>query len=137
MFKRRFFGFEVGTSTRDFFTKLLQLGEPVKGFQNLKMKLGVRLRIRLVSAITSVEFMMEEGADFLDLVDQLITPRQNLDLTQDFRFEKFTIAVKQMHGDKAPGPDGFNPAFYHKCWPLIGRKFLRPRYNGFAKAFSH
>lgn len=25
-----------------------------------------------------------------------------------------------MHGDKAPGPDGFNPAFYHKCWSIIG-----------------
>lgn len=60
-------------------------------------------------------------SDFLDAVNCVITPPQNQELIQDFWFEEFTAAVKQMHGDKAPGPDGFNPSFFHKCWSLVGR----------------
>ena len=26
----------------------------------------------------------------------------------------------QMHLDKSPGPDGFNPAFYQRFWDLVG-----------------
>ena len=26
-----------------------------------------------------------------------------------------------MEGDKAPGPDGFTFAFFHKCWSVVER----------------
>ena len=31
----------------------------------------------------------------------------------------------QMHPDKSPGPDGFNPAFYQRFWDLIGDDVYR------------
>ena len=37
------------------------------------------------------------------------------------RFEKEEIlrVVKELEGDKAPGPDGFSMAFYHHCWRVV------------------
>ncbi|MCH80014.1 hypothetical protein A2U01_0000776 [Trifolium medium] len=34
--------------------------------------------------------------------------------------EELKEALFQMHPDKAPGPDGFNPAFYQHFWDLCG-----------------
>ncbi|CAN0874830.1 Transposon TX1 uncharacterized 149 kDa protein [Linum grandiflorum] len=34
------------------------------------------------------------------------------------------MAMFSMHLDKAPGPDGFNPGFYQKFWPLVGEQIL-------------
>lgn len=41
-----------------------------------------------------------------------ITEAQNTQLVKDLTFEEFTLAIKQMHPDKASGPDGLNPAFF-------------------------
>ena len=42
------------------------------------------------------------------------------------RFEKEEIlhVVKELEGDKAPGPDGFSIAFYHHCWGIVERDVL-------------
>ena len=32
--------------------------------------------------------------------------------------------VKELEGDKAPGPDGFSLAFYHHCWRVVKRDVL-------------
>jgi carbamoylphosphate synthase small subunit len=34
--------------------------------------------------------------------------------------EELREALFQMHPDKAPGPDSFNPAFYQHFWDLCG-----------------
>lgn len=34
--------------------------------------------------------------------------------------EEFSHAIFQMHPDKSPGPDGLNPAFYHKFLCVLG-----------------
>ncbi|MCI38529.1 CNGC5-like protein, partial [Trifolium medium] len=34
--------------------------------------------------------------------------------------EELKEALFQMHPDKAPGPDGFNPAFYQHFWDFCG-----------------
>lgn len=49
-----------------------------------------------------------------------VTHEQNKRLTEEVSFEEFTIALKQMHPDKASGPDGLNPAFYQNFWKLMG-----------------
>lgn len=45
---------------------------------------------------------------------------QNNMLTAELKFEEFTVALKQMHPEKASGPDGFSPTFFQHFWSLIG-----------------
>ena len=42
------------------------------------------------------------------------------------RFEREEVlrVVKEMEGDKAPGPNGFSLAFYHHCWEVVERDVL-------------
>ena len=42
------------------------------------------------------------------------------------RFQKDEIlsVVRDMEGDKAPGPDGFSMAFFHHCWRVVERNVL-------------
>lgn len=47
-----------------------------------------------------------------DNEERVITDNRNKLLTADVFFEEFTMAVKQMHPDKASGPDGLNPTFF-------------------------
>lgn len=52
----------------------------------------------------------------------IITSSQNEELTAKLNFEEFSLAVKEMHPDKASGPDGLNPAFFQHFWQLLGRE---------------
>lgn len=54
------------------------------------------------------------GVNFLEAVEPAISPSQNLELTSKFQKEEFKVAINQMHGDKAPGPDGFKSLFLSK-----------------------
>lgn len=56
----------------------------------------------------------------MEPLESVITAGQNTDLIRDFTREEFQLAIKQMHPDKAPGPDGFNPAFFQRCWETVG-----------------
>lgn len=49
-----------------------------------------------------------------------ITDAQNIVLTEELMFEEFTLAVKQMHPNKASGPDDLNPAFFQAFWKIMG-----------------
>jgi hypothetical protein len=53
-------------------------------------------------------------------IPQCISPQDNTSLTAPFKEEEFRQAVFSMHPDKSPGPDGLNPGFFQKFWPLIG-----------------
>lgn len=39
-------------------------------------------------------------------VETVVTEEQNAELVEEISFQEFTTAVKQMHPDKASGPDG-------------------------------
>lgn len=62
--------------------------------------------------------------EFIESIEQLVTSGQHEELIRDFSEEEFKRAIKQMHPDKAPGPGGFNPAFYQKCWDLVEKEIF-------------
>ncbi|CAA7059442.1 unnamed protein product [Microthlaspi erraticum] len=46
-------------------------------------------------------------------------------LRKPFTEEEIVMAVRQMGSYKAPGPDGFQPVFYQKCWEEVGASVKR------------
>ena len=57
-------------------------------------------------------------------IAQMVSPRvsdcQNMELVKPFSALEIIEAVKAMHPDKSPGPDGFNPGFFQQHWDIIG-----------------
>ena len=49
-------------------------------------------------------------------IEHKFSVEENNGLVARFSLEEFTGAVTQMFPDKAPGPDGLNPGFYHHFW---------------------
>jgi hypothetical protein len=56
----------------------------------------------------------------LSLIAPKVTQEDNDMLVAPITREELKEALFQMHPDKAPGPDGFNPAFYQHFWDLCG-----------------
>ncbi|MCH80176.1 hypothetical protein A2U01_0000939, partial [Trifolium medium] len=56
----------------------------------------------------------------LSLIQPRVTEDDNERLTAPILKEEIHTALMQMHPDKSPGPDGFNPAFYQHFWHLCG-----------------
>jgi hypothetical protein len=56
----------------------------------------------------------------LSLISPRVTVEDNAMLVAPFTKEEVRLALFQMHPDKSPGPDGFNPAFYQNFWDLCG-----------------
>uniref|UniRef100_A0A2N9IL89 Reverse transcriptase zinc-binding domain-containing protein n=1 Tax=Fagus sylvatica TaxID=28930 RepID=A0A2N9IL89_FAGSY len=55
-----------------------------------------------------------DGLDF----DMIFEEEQTL-LERKFDREEVLQIVKDLQGDKAPGPDGFTMAFFQKCWKIL------------------
>ena len=45
-------------------------------------------------------------------------------LERKFEREEILQVVRDLEGDKAPGPDGFTMAFYHHCWRVVEKDVL-------------
>ncbi|KAM6561714.1 hypothetical protein CsatA_030953 [Cannabis sativa] len=57
----------------------------------------------------------------IDCVVPRVSEDQNRDLLMVVEEEEVRRALFQMHPDKSPGPDGFNPGFYQKHWDIVGK----------------
>jgi hypothetical protein len=55
-----------------------------------------------------------DGVEF-----EMITENENAVLERQFDKEEVLQVVKDLQGDKAPGPDGFTMAFFQKCWSVL------------------
>jgi hypothetical protein len=75
-------------------------------------------------ALNYFNILFKANASEHDPVLSLITPKvtqeDNDRLVAPITREELKEAIFQMHPDKAPGPDGFNPAFYQHFWDLCG-----------------
>jgi hypothetical protein len=57
--------------------------------------------------------------------EDLHLPTANLaHLEAGFSMDELKIAIDGLHGEKAPGPDGFSANFFKKCWNLISQDLL-------------
>lgn len=65
------------------------------------------------------------NSSFLNAVTSNVSTGQNESLTREFCLEEFSKAVHQMHPDKSPGLDSFNPFLFQKCWATVGEYIFR------------
>ncbi|GAU27412.1 hypothetical protein TSUD_356480 [Trifolium subterraneum] len=56
----------------------------------------------------------------LSLILTRISAKDNAMLEAPITKEELRTTLFQMHPDKSPGPDGYNPAFFQKNWHLCG-----------------
>ena len=68
------------------------------------------------------------GLDF-----EVISSEERDMLERSFTSEEVLQVVKDLQGDKAPGPDGFTMAFFQKCWSVIEEDVL----GFFAEGHTH
>lgn len=54
-----------------------------------------------------------------------LTRQEEMDLNKTFSAEEVEKAVRAMGSFKAPGPDGFQPVFYQRCWETVGESVIR------------
>jgi hypothetical protein len=83
---------------------------------------------RKVEAFTKAFFQLlgrtqpREHAIDLEVLD--IPTVDLLELDEMFSEEEIWGVVKDLPPDRAPGPDGFNGAFYQRAWPVIKRDII-------------
>ena len=51
-----------------------------------------------------------------------MTEEHNQFLLRSFQIQEVEEAIFSMHPDKAPGPDGMNPAFFQTYWDIVGMR---------------
>ena len=75
-------------------------------------------------ALTYFRNLFSSGFPNLDGLEisltDVVSLEKNESLVAPFSKEEFTKAIKQMHPEKSSGPNGLNPRFYQRFWPLIG-----------------
>ncbi len=60
-----------------------------------------------------------DGLDF-----HSIEAAERSHLERKFDREEVFLVLKDLQGDKAPGPDGFSMAFFHKCLEVVGNDVM-------------
>ena len=60
-----------------------------------------------------------DGLDFACIGEE-----ERLTLEKEFTREEVIRVLREMKGDKEPGPDGFTMAFFHKCWSVVEKDVM-------------
>ena len=60
-----------------------------------------------------------DGLDFACIEED-----ERLSLEKEFTKEEVIQVLREMEGDKAPGPNGFTIAFFDKCWSVVEKDVM-------------
>ena len=55
-----------------------------------------------------------------DAISSMVTDEMNESLIREFTRDEVVAALKQIHPNKAPGPDGMSTVFFQKHWSIVG-----------------
>ena len=77
-----------------------------------------------------------DGLDFA-----CIEEGERLSLEKEFTKEEVIQVLREMEGDKAPGPDGFTIVFFHICWSVAEKEVMDffayfHRHSGFERSMN-
>jgi hypothetical protein len=89
------------------------------------------------NVVSFYEDLYQEKESWRPLVDGLdfhsIGTAESSHLERKFDREEVFQVLKDLQGNKAPGPDGFSMAFFHKCWEVVGDDII----NFFEEFHTH
>ena len=68
---------------------------------------------------TEVGHPTMDGLDFACIEED-----ERLSLEKEFSKEEVIQVLREMEGDKAPGPDGFTMAFFQNCWSVVEKDVI-------------
>jgi hypothetical protein len=78
--------------------------------------------------VTYYDKLYTEQSTWRPRVDGLsfssIDAEERLWLERDFEEQEVWDVVRDLNGDKAPGPDGFTMAFFQKCWGILKQDIM-------------
>ena len=118
---------EGGDSNSRYFHAMASTRKRTNSIERIQDNSGIwrstKDEINLVAVEYFSNIFQEDLTEYeLDLhfIQPMISIKDNAQLTTPFSIGEFRQAAFQMHQDKSPGPNGFNPAFYQKFWPLVG-----------------
>jgi hypothetical protein len=78
------------------------------------------VRAKVVQFYVSLYQEQESWRPTVDGLDfDMISEEEQALLERKFDREEVLQVVKDLQGDKAPGPDGFTMAFFQKCWSVL------------------
>ena len=65
------------------------------------------------------------GCPTMDVLDfTCIEEDERLSLEKEFMKEEVISVLREMEGDKAPGPNGFTMSFFHQCWCVVEKDVM-------------
>ncbi len=78
------------------------------------------IRDKAVQYYASLYKETEDWRPFVDdLPFEMIGDTDRSMLTTRFEKDEILQVIKDLQGDKSPGPDGFTMAFYQQCWRVL------------------
>jgi hypothetical protein len=90
----------------------VKVGEEMVTTQDRKNEVFTEEYVRLIGSIQNREHSLN-----LEALNIPVADLSELDTM--FTEEEVWNTIREMPGDRAPGPDGFTGAFYQRAWPII------------------
>lgn len=109
--------FHVSASTKKRRNKILRLRGEGNEFMSDQDGMCAIARSYFQNVFAAAEGVYDP---VISIIEPRVTREDNQILEAPFTIEEFKEVLFQMHPDKAPGLDGFNPAFYQHTWNLCG-----------------